>query len=160
MFISTCDGGTCIRSAYICDGSPDCKDLTDELQSHCKQLRIVHEDLDPDFYHYNDLSDCLYVPLHDGTYMCLVIVMHALFLYSNKFNIYDSSDNYVDTLTERCSNGRSFCGFGRKQCYPSYKRCIFERDMVGLPVHCDDTEHLKFCAHVQCPAMFKCRQVS
>ena len=55
-----------------------------------------------------------------------------------------------------CPDGHSLCTYYRTECFLRHKRCIFERDIFGEPVHCSDTEHLTYCEHYQCPAMFKC----
>ena len=55
-----------------------------------------------------------------------------------------------------CRYGHSLCTYYRTECFLRHKRCIFERDIFGEPVHCSDTEHLTYCGRYQCPAMFKC----
>ena len=61
-----------------------------------------------------------------------------------------------DNSSIPCSEGSSLCTYYRTQCFLRHKRCIFERDIFGEPAHCSDTEHLTYCEHYECPAMFKC----
>ena len=56
-----------------------------------------------------------------------------------------------------CREGRSLCSFYNRNCYLNEKRCVFERDIHGDPVHCLNTEHLRFCGNVKCPGMYRCK---
>ena len=55
-----------------------------------------------------------------------------------------------------CPKSYSLCNHYENKCFPSHKRCVFERDMYGEPLHCDDTTHLRFCSYHKCPTHFKC----
>ena len=62
--------------------------------------------------------------------------------------------------TTECSNDRlltTLCDFGSSECYSPNKICTFERDIYGNPVHCSDTQHLRYCASHECPNAFKCQ---
>ena len=67
--------------------------------------------------------------------------------------------NYTERTTD---NGiqlfyNNVSRFYEEVCYLDYKRCAFERNIQGNPVHCRTTEHLQYCADHQCPDMFKCK---
>ena len=102
--------------------------------------------------------NCLYVPLYHDTFLCLVILLPHMYFPITKFNQFDKFN--ADVETELCSDGMHLCAFDGMQCFLSYKRCVFERAVTGAPLHCDNTEHLKFCLEHDCPAMYKCRDVS
>ena len=42
--------------------------------------------------------------------------------------------------------------------YPITKKCTFERTFTGIPLHCENTEHLQRCLHFNCPTQYKCPQ--
>ena len=42
-------------------------------------------------------------------------------------------------------------------CFPSHKICVFERNLYGRPLYCNNTNHIHYCKTHQCPHMFKCR---
>ena len=156
---SICSDGMCISNVYMCDGKRDCADYSDENQTNCAHAQIVHGGLSSTFYYYDKTHDCLHIPLYHDIYMCIVILLPPLYIQITKFNVYETVSKSVSSLDEPCSSGMSFCRFGRHQCYLIYKRCIFERDIRGSPLHCEDTEHLKFCKDYECPALFKCPKV-
>ena len=58
--------------------------------------------------------------------------------------------------SEECPNGTVLCKVANQECFLQYKRCLFERDIYGTPVHCTGTEHLRYCALHECPDAFKC----
>ena len=66
-----------------------------------------------------------------------------------QFNQY-SSDCDGDSLV------KPLCDYGSSECFSADRICTFERDIYGDPVHCSDTEHLRYCASHQCPDAFKC----
>ena len=66
-----------------------------------------------------------------------------------QFNQY-SSDCDSDSLI------KPLCDYGNGECFSADRICTFERDIYGDPVHCSDTEHLRYCASHQCPDAFKC----
>ena len=58
-------------------------------------------------------------------------------------NIVTQFDQYL--RAGNCGEGTALCNFHDLQCYPVHKRCVFERDIYGDPVHCDLAEHLEHC---------------
>ena len=66
-----------------------------------------------------------------------------------QFNQY-SSDCDDDSLV------KPLCDYGSSECFSADRICTFERDIYGDPVHCSDTEHLRYCASHECPDAFKC----
>ena len=72
--------------------------------------------------------------------------------------IIDSTE-YTDVVTQfdqyfgpwKClEEGTALCNFHDFECYPVHKRCVFERDIYGDPVHCRLAEHLEQCEEDQC----------
>ena len=47
--------------------------------------------------------------------------------------------------------GYSVCDSLVGECFLDTRRCVFERNIYGGPVHCGDTGHLRYCQHYQCP---------
>ena len=157
---SVCGDKSCIRSAFLCDGTADCADGSDENKKLCQNPNLLHRSLNTEYYFYDDVMNCLHVPLYQGTFLCLVILLPHMYFPITKFNQYDELDDHVKTFDESCSTGMHFCAFHKKTCFLSCKRCVFERAATGAPLHCDNTEHLKYCKEHECPAMYKCREVS
>ena len=48
------------------------------------------------------------------------------------------------------------------KCFPNEKLCVFARDKYGLPLYCDNTEHLNVCnmelLEKMCPSMYRCKE--
>ena len=63
-------------------------------------------------------------------------------------NIVTQFDQYVGA--RNCGEGTALCNFHDFECYPVHKRCVFERDIYGDPVHCNLAEHLELCEHDEC----------
>ena len=58
-----------------------------------------------------------------------------------------------------CPSGWALCTIGDTgSCYPNENICVFERNILGAPLHCKNTEHLIDCYDHQCPTQFKCRE--
>ena len=51
---------------------------------------------------------------------------------------------------------KPLCDYGSSECFSADRICTFERVIYGNPVHCSDTEHLRYCASHECPDAFKC----
>lgn len=64
--------------------------------------------------------------------------------------------NYIIQEYFPCVSGYTLCNNFAKHCFPQHEVCVFARDLKGDPLHCPDTEHLRYCEHHQCPHMYKC----
>ena len=101
--------------------------------------------------HLSDLSCLLfYVYAHKPIYLDLYNI--PLWWGLNRvtqFNQY-SSDCDDESLL------KPLCDYGSSECFSADRICTFERNIYGDPVHCSDTEHLRYCASHECPDAFKC----
>ena len=145
LHFSTCSDGSCILSVYVCDWRIDCPDESDEF--HCEVFDIIL--MSSDYYCFN---------IWNNGDVCFETHNVSTRPYTpTQFEQY--SYDYItipDNSSIPCLEGRSLCTHYRTECFLRHKRCIFERDLFGEPVHCVDTEHLTYCEHYECPAMFKC----
>ena len=95
---------------------------------------------------------CLQFHPYDQNPICLA-VYNVPILWEPKrvtqFNQY-SSDCDGESLL------KPLCDYGSRECFSADRICTFERDIYGDPVHCSDTEHLRYCASHQCPDAYKC----
>ena len=55
-----------------------------------------------------------------------------------------------------CPDGYSLCVPKTDLCYPTHKRCNYER-YKGSHLYCPGLEHLKHCDTYECPHMLKCK---
>ena len=101
--------------------------------------------------HLTELG-CLQFHPYDHNPICLA-VYNVPILWEPKrvtqFNQYSSQCHGESLL-------KPLCDYGSSECFSADRICTFERDMYGDPVHCSDTEHLRYCASHQCPDAFKC----
>ena len=138
--------GSCILSAYVCDWTFDCPDKSDE--SECD---VFHTFVLPNNYY-----DCFNIWSNGD------VCFHTYNVFTNTYMSTQFEQHFKDNtaIPENssipCPNRHSLCTYYHAECFLRHKRCIFERDIFGEPVHCSDTEHLTYCEHYQCPAMFKC----
>ena len=147
QYFSTCLDGSCILSAYVCDGTFDCPDKFDESSCDVFHTFVLPNDYYDGFNTWHNGGDVSFYS-------------HNVFTSTTMPTQFDQYPNYNTTIPPSsnipCPNGHSLCTYYRSECFLRHKRCIFERDIFGEPVHCSDTEHLTYCEHYQCPAMFKC----
>ena len=145
LIFSTCLDGSCILSAYVCDGIFDCPDNSEE--SDCDVFDIFL--MSNDYYCFN---------IWNNQDVCFET--HSLSTKATTLTQFEQYSFYNTAIPENfsspCPDGYSPCTYYRTECFLRHKRCIFERDIFGEPVHCSDTEHLTYCEHYQCPAMYKC----
>ena len=100
-----------------------------------------------------ETTGCLHYEIFYNTYICL---------YAHGEPIkWDVKRNTVfNQYTTECFNDSlltTLCDVGSSECFSPNKICTFERDIYGNPVHCSDTQHLRYCASHECPNAFKCR---
>ena len=93
------------------------------------------------------LSGCLPYRLNSTTFFCLYLEQTLWnTTHVTKFNQY----------TTQCTRDAALCDYGSEECFSPDRFCMFERNIYGGPVHCSDTEHLRFCKSHQCPDSYKC----
>ena len=150
---SKCLDGTCILSAYWCDGTADCPDKSDE--KNCS-----------DFYHPNDNNK-------DRKYRCQEskkFISIARFC-NGVADCEDASDEYAMCLSNLqmdqtqdfhyfpCPISSSLCNSNDTICFPNHQICIHTKTLIGESAFCPTTEHLKYCRNHQCPQDFKVKYI-
>ena len=102
-----------------------------------------------------NLSDEITGSLHYEIYRDTYI---SLFAHSKPTSWNPERITVFNQYTTNCSNYslKTLCDYGSSECYSPNKICMFERDIYGDPVHCSDTEHLRYCALHECANAFKC----
>ena len=152
-----CHDGVCIIDQYLCDSIDDCLDGSDEVgcnevcsfgiecftdckapECSCSYNYIQHAGkCEPLFWRYNKLMS------------------------TSSLNMYQigEKEEHVFNSDIACPNGWARCTSGDAgYCYPNEKLCVFERNIIGAPLYCRNTEHLAECFDYPCPTQFKCRQ--
>ena len=141
----------CILNTYLCDGLSDCTDQSDEDMDLCGALAI--STLKKILINYNHQIKCLQFHIYNAHHLCIEI-------FTDTFN-YKTVTKFTEYKYQNTSSKPSnyvLCHFQRKEMFSSDKRCMFERAASGDPVHCHNTEHLKFCENHECPLGYKCPQ--
>ena len=153
-----CLDKTCILEHYLCDGKYDCPDFSDE--NNCSEnVSFIHGKCTPNFDCLNYcpplLCECNNVNIQMND-KCI-----PFYEYSDTINL--SDDIYLLRHTQplydrryrhsiaKCSPSNNDTNY-----YPSVKLCIFDRDIYGMPLFCNSTEHLENCKLHECPSMFRC----
>ena len=125
---SVCSDGICILDHYVCDHIPDCIDQRDE--QNCNNLLSTH-------------CETFYIKVQNSC-----VPVYTIIDSIDYSNIITQFDQYLGA--NNCSVGNALCNFNDLLCYPAHKRCVYERDIYGDPVHCNLTEHLHHCEEDQC----------
>ena len=120
-------------------------DGVDDTQKKTKEFsRLLTLDI--------EITGCLHYEIYLETYICLYAHRKPISWNPKRTTVFNQ-------FITQCSNDSlqtTLCNYGSSECYSPHKICTFERDIYGNPVHCSDTEHLRYCASHQCPNAFKC----
>ena len=162
-----CSNLVCILTTYVCDGTADCKDESDEkgCNDRCYDIKIKDEYQDQGM---RCLCSLLYFQCSTGrcipqSHRCDDII-HCDDLsdeYQCSININDviklsTTETTVVKINGTCPLGYSMCNIDDEFCYPDDKWCVYVRD-PDASILCPHKEHLYHCEWHTCPAMFKCR---
>ena len=146
---SQCLDGLCVLNIYLCDGLSDCKDQSDEDNDLCKTF--LETSMNTALMGYNHNIRCLQFHIYNTFHLCIQI-------YTDTFN-FETITKFTEHKNIKISDttvSNSLCRYQDDESYLSSKICMFERDASGDPVHCHNTEHLKFCENHKCPDGYKC----
>ena len=94
---------------------------------------------------------CLPFHIYNNVHLCIQI-------YTDMFN-YKTTTKFTEHKNTKISGATfsySLCRYQDDESFLSSKICMFERDGSGDPIHCHNTEHLKFCENHECPDGYKC----
>ena len=127
-FFSECSDGICILDHYVCDNVLDCIDQSDERD--CNTPSAIN-------------CETFYIRIRNSCAPVYTIIDSTKYT-----NIVTQFDKYL--RAGNCGEGTALCNFHDLQCYTVHKRCVFERDIYGDPVHCQLAEHLEQCEEDQC----------
>ena len=153
----SCSDGNTIHSIYQCDGMFDCSSKNDE--DDCKNICSIHANCTKGCVS----PTCVCVPMY---YQCaLGGCVHRSFVCDSVVNCaHDDSDelecNYqmkiISNLKETRYQQFSLCNGFTNETFPNLELCLLTRDQYGVTKHCNNTEHLHFCADFSCPNHYKC----
>ena len=173
---ASCGDGTCVLIHHWCDGVTDCPlDAMDEqncshvctgseqcfsscpietctcssLYFHCMSHGCI-----PMSKICDGISDCVHG--EDETY-CQVKLVSAEHTGSSQPEIMLTVNVSSVRNNIPCSDPFSVpCMDNSGLCYHRAKHCTLDWDVAGRLMYCSSGFHLKWCASVQCPTMFKC----
>ena len=145
----------CVLNHYRCDNIVDCLDESDE--ANCTDVCTKGFDCFLDCgppnctCHQNYLQyETQCVPLYQWYHDQLSIISRIV-------NQNEIVRQHIFTNDLRCPPDWALCAQGFSgTCYPNENICVFERTILGHPLHCGNTEHLAECHDHQCPTQFKC----
>ena len=152
-----CQNGDCILNQYRCDNIPDCLDGSDEAK--CGDVCTSN---------FTCFADCKFPDCScSSSYIqnrnsCEPLYQRYRELLSiSNLNIIqiDEIQQHIFTSDVQCPSGWALCTIGDTgACYPYENICVFERNILGAPLYCKNTEHLTACYDHQCPTLFKCKE--
>ena len=167
-FSFKCENGNCILAHYECNGVKDCADGSDEeactlvcdsencfsscSKPKCRCTQLFYQCSSGGCIPFSHLCDGIsHCPYNEDELTCPSQKTTAL--KPNKCRDKGCQD------IQACRNNWCRCAFlgSNKSCFPNSHICVFERDIYGNALYCDNTEHLRFCFNHSCPQMFKCR---
>ena len=152
-----CHDGVCIADQYRCDSTTDCPDGSDEVG--CNEVCTLGTEC---FTGCKALEcSCSYNYIQDDGKCEPLYWRYAKLLSTSRLNMYQigEMEEHVFNSDIACPNGWARCTSGDVgSCYPNEKLCVFERNIIGTPLYCRNTEHLAECFDYPCPTQFKCRQ--
>ena len=155
MFV--CGDDNTILAMYQCDGIFDCTSKDDE--DDCFHICSTHD---------NCTTECIYpacvcMPLY---HQCALggCVQRSLLCDGVVNCAYDDSDelmcNYQLEIPNHAGEPNyqqfSLCNGFTDQTFPNLELCLLVRDHYGVTKHCNNTEHLHYCADFSCPNHYKC----
>ena len=153
----SCNDRNNIHSIYQCDGMFDCSSKNDE--EDCRNICSTHVDCTKGCVS----PTCVCVPMY---YQCaLGGCVHRTFVCDGVVNCaHDDSDelmcNYqlkrISHMKEPRYQQFSLCNSFTKETFPNLELCLLVRDKYGVTKHCNNTEHLHYCADFSCPNHYKC----
>ena len=152
-----CKNGVCILNQYRCDNITDCLDGSDETE--CSDACTIK---------FNCFVECKFPDCSCSSHYiqnenkCKPLYkLYYELLSKINLHIKKNSEIQQHTFTNdlHCPSGWALCTIGNTgSCYPNENICVFERNILGAPLHCKNTEHLIDCYDHQCPTQFKCRE--
>ena len=156
--LSLCRDENTILKVYRCDGTNDCVDGDDE--DNCFHICSTNANCTKEC----NYPDCVCMQMY---HQCVLGgCVHRSFICDGVVNCaYDDSDelkcNYQLERSNRLQETPnyqqfSFCNGFSNETFPNLELCLLVRDQYGLTKHCNNTEHLHFCADFSCPNHYKC----
>ena len=131
-----CKNGSSMFNQYVSNDNDNC--MQEPIKNNTNPLEEAIPLL---------LSGCLPYRLNSTTFLCLYLEQTLWnTAHVTQFNRY----------TTQCTGEAALCDYGSEECFSPDRFCMFERNIYGDPVHCSDTEHLRFCMSHQCPDSYKC----
>ena len=153
----SCSDRNTILLIYQCDGMFDCISKNDE--DDCQNISSTHVDCTKECVS----PTCVCVPMY---YQCaLGGCVHRTFVCDGVVHCaHDDSDelmcNYQLKSTSHLKEIRyqqfSLCNSFTNETFPNLELCLLTRDQYGVTKHCNNTEHLHYCADFSCPNHYKC----
>ena len=158
-----CENGNYIFLSSICNRMFSCNDTDDDLV--CSSICSSGEQCAVQC-NINDGCTCsadYFQCLLGGCVNKMLVCDGVINCYSDDSDEVGCSDVYskfwisvLDYSVTYTDDAYTYCNSFRGERYLKGKICVFERNVYGDPLHCIDTEHLRYCMNFQCPSHFKC----
>ena len=145
-----CKNGSAIFNTYDPGNSTDC---ANEHNIEVVDALVKEKHFSYLFNSHLTDSGCLQFYVYNTSQICLVVYnVQQIEWDSNKVTQFNQHTTECGSATENTT----LCDYGSTECFSSDKLCTFERNLYGDPVHCTDTDHLRYCTSHECPDAFKC----
>ena len=152
-----CSDGNAILAIYQCDGLTDCNSKDDE--DDCLHICSTHDNCTTECIYPACVCMSMYYQCAQGGCVHRSLVCDGVANCADD----DSDELMCNYQLETPNNPKepnyqqfSLCNSFTNESFPSLELCLLVRDQYGVTKHCNNTEHLHYCADFSCPNHYKC----